>query len=128
VVLIMTSNLPGDPLSFFKPEFINRVDDMIRFRALTEADLEHIVGIQVDRLRQRMADRRITLAVAPAALAWLAKEGYDPAFGARPLKRVIQRQIADPVATMILSGTVTDDATVTVDAAAEGLTITSAAM
>ena len=125
VVLIMTSNLPGDPMTFFKPEFINRVDDIIRFRALTEADLEHIVDIQVDRLRQRMADRRITLEVTPEALAWLAHEGYDPAFGARPLKRVIQRAIADPVANLILGGQVGDDDTVKVDAADGTLSITN---
>lgn len=125
VVLIMTSNLPGDPMGFFKPEFINRVDDIIRFRPLTEADLEHIVGIQVDRLRKRMADRRITLEVTPEALAWIAKEGYDPAFGARPLKRVIQREIADPVANLILTGTVGDDDAVVVDAEGGTLAIRS---
>jgi ATP-dependent Clp protease ATP-binding subunit ClpB len=125
VVLIMTSNLQGDPMSFFKPEFINRVDDIIRFRALTEDDLQHIVDIQVDRLRKRMADRRITLEVTPTALAWIAKEGYDPAFGARPLKRVIQREIADPVANLILSGHVGDDDKVVVDAADGRLSITN---
>jgi ATP-dependent Clp protease ATP-binding subunit ClpB len=125
VVLIMTSNLQGDPMSFFKPEFINRVDDIIRFRALTEDDLQHIVDIQVDRLRKRMADRRITLEVTPAALAWIAKEGYDPAFGARPLKRVIQRMIADPVANLILGGQVGDDDKVVVDAADGTLSITN---
>jgi ATP-dependent Clp protease ATP-binding subunit ClpB len=125
VVLIMTSNLQGDPMSFFKPEFINRVDDIIRFRALTEDDLQHIVDIQVDRLRKRMADRRITLEVTPPALAWIAKEGYDPAFGARPLKRVIQRMIADPVANLILGGQVGDDDKVIVDAADGTLSITN---
>ena len=98
VVLIMTSNLPGEPLDFFKPEFINRVDEIIRFKALTEADLAKIVDIQLDRWRQRLAERRIELDVTPAAMAHLAKEGFDPAFGARPLKRIIQREIGDQAA------------------------------
>jgi len=117
VVLIMTSNLPGDPSSFFKPEFINRVDDIIRFRALTQDDLLRIVTIQVERLRSRMADRRITLVCTEAALAWIAHEGYDPSFGARPLKRVIQREIADPASLLILSGTAVEGSTVTADVA-----------
>ena len=115
VVLIMTSNLPGDPLGFFKPEFINRVDDIIRFRSLTEDDLLRIVTIQVERLRSRMADRRITLTLTDAALAWIAHEGYDPSFGARPLKRVIQREIADPASLLILAGTASEGDTVTAD-------------
>jgi ATP-dependent Clp protease ATP-binding subunit ClpB len=116
VVLIMTSNLPGDPLGFFKPEFINRVDDIIRFRALTEADLAEIVTIQLESLRTRMAARRITLQVTPAAMTQLAHQGFDPAFGARPLKRVIQREISDPAAVLILEGKVTEGDTVNVDA------------
>jgi ATP-dependent Clp protease ATP-binding subunit ClpB len=115
VVLIMTSNLPGDPLTFFKPEFVNRVDDIIRFRSLSEADLERIVTIQLEHLRLRMAERRITLVVSAPAMAHLAREGYDPAFGARPLKRVIQREIADPAALLILEGKVGEGGTVTVD-------------
>ncbi len=116
VVLIMTSNLPGDPLGFFKPEFINRVDDIIRFRALTEADLAQIVTIQLESLRTRMANRRITLQVTEPAMALLAHQGFDPAFGARPLKRVIQREISDPTAVLILEGKVGEGDTVTVDA------------
>jgi ATP-dependent Clp protease ATP-binding subunit ClpB len=115
VVVIMTSNLAGDPLTFFKPEFVNRVDEIIRFRSLSSDDLERIVTIQLEHLRQRMADRRITLTVTDAALAHLAREGYDPAFGARPLKRVIQREIADPAALLILEGKVGDDDTVIAD-------------
>ena len=115
VVLIMTSNLAGDPLGVFKPEFINRVDDIIRFRSLTEADLERIVEIQLAHLRDRMAERRITLVVTDAAKAHLAREGYDPAFGARPLKRVIQREISDPTAMLILEGRVADGNVVTAD-------------
>ncbi len=119
VVIVMTSNLPGDPLGFFKPEFINRVDEIIRFRALTQDDLATIVGIQLGLLRGRMADRRIALEVTDAAMALLAEEGYDPAFGARPLKRVIQRQISDPVAMLVLEGKVGEGGTVTVDVAAD---------
>jgi len=104
VVLIMTSNLPGDPRDFFKPEFINRVDDIIRFRELTEDDLTRIVDVQLVGLRERLAERRITLEVTPAAHAWLAREGFDPAFGARPLKRVIQREIGDRLAMALLEG------------------------
>ena len=118
VVLIMTSNLPGDPLEFFKPEFINRVDDIIRFRSLTEEDLRQIVDVQLATLRSRFADKRIDLDVDDGAMAQLAREGYDPAFGARPLKRIIQREIADPAAMLILDGSVADGGTVTVRAAA----------
>jgi ATP-dependent Clp protease ATP-binding subunit ClpB len=122
-VLIMTSNLPGDPLAFFKPEFINRVDDIIRFRPLTEADLGHIVGIQLQLLQQRLAARRIGLEVTDAAKALVAHDGYDPAFGARPLKRVIQRDIGDRVAVAILEGKVGEGDTVMVDAAGDDLTV-----
>ncbi len=125
VVLIMTSNLPGEPLGFFKPEFINRIDEIIRFRALTEADLAHIVTIQLQKLRERMAERRITLSISEAAMTQLAHEGYDPAFGARPLKRVIQREIGDPAAVLILEGRVGEGGTVTVDFADGRLTITA---
>ncbi len=111
----MTSNLPGDPLSFFKPEFINRVDDIIRFRSLTEDDLAQIVTIQLERLVQRMAERRIILDVTAEAMSKLAHEGYDPSFGARPLKRVIQRSISDPAAVMILGGQIGEGDTLRVD-------------
>jgi len=116
VVLIMTSNLPGDPKDFFKPEFINRIDDIVRFRPLTEADLGHIVEIQLRQLRDRLAARRITLTVTPAATELLAQEGYDPAFGARPLKRVIQREIGDQLATAILDGRLVEGDDAEVDA------------
>jgi ATP-dependent Clp protease ATP-binding subunit ClpB len=123
VVLIMTSNLPGDPKAFFKPEFINRIDDIIRFRALTEADLDRIVTIQIGHLRDRLAARRIMLDVTPSATALLAREGYDPTFGARPLKRVIQREIGDRLATALLDGTITEGDQVTVDADGDELAI-----
>ncbi len=115
-VLVMTSNLPGDPRDFFKPEFVNRVDDIIRFRALTEEDLTSIVRIQLDILRRRLDARRITLEVTPTAEALLAKEGFDPAFGARPLKRVIQREIGDRLALALLDGKYAEGDTVVVDA------------
>ena len=125
VVLIMTSNLPGDPLDFFKPEFINRVDEIIRFKPLTEDDLAKIVGIQLERWRQRLADRRITLDVTSDAMAHLAKEGFDPAFGARPLKRIIQREIGDQAAMLLLEGKVTDGGTIHVDVANGDLVVSA---
>lgn len=114
VVLIMTSNLPGDPLEFFRPEFINRVDDIVRFRSLTQNDLGAIVDIQLQHLITRMADRRIALAVTPEARLLLADKSYDPSYGARPLKRLIQREIADKVAVFILEGKAVEDSTVLV--------------
>jgi ATP-dependent Clp protease ATP-binding subunit ClpB len=127
VVLIMTSNLPGEPTEFFKPEFINRVDDIIRFRSLTEADLEHIVKIQLSSLRKRLADRRIELDIDDGAMAQLAREGFDPAFGARPLKRVIQREIGDKASLLILNGDVGEGGTVAVRAGGpdEGLLVSA---
>jgi ATP-dependent Clp protease ATP-binding subunit ClpB len=116
VVFIMTSNLAGDPLAFFRPEFINRIDDIIRFRVLSEDDLAIIVGIQLGRLRQRLAARRLVLDVTPAAAHALAAEGFDPAYGARPLKRVIQRRLEDPLALDVLQGVYKEGDTITVDA------------
>jgi ATP-dependent Clp protease ATP-binding subunit ClpB len=120
VVLIMTSNLPGDPADFFKPEFINRVDDIIRFRELTGDDLRRIVDIQLDVLKQRLAARRIILEVSDEAEDALAREGFDPAFGARPLKRLIQREIGDQLAMALLEGRFADGDTVVVDADPDG--------
>jgi len=114
-VLIMTSNLPGDPADFFRPEFINRVDEMVRFRALEPSDLGRIVEIQLDLLRSRLAERRIELEVTDAALQQLAHDGYDAAFGARPLKRLIQKQVGDRLAMSILEGRLVDGDTVTLD-------------
>ena len=127
VVLIMTSNLQGEPIEFFKPEFINRIDDIIRFRALTEADLERIVGIQLELLHERLAARRIKLDIDSDAMAQLAREGFDPAFGARPLKRVIQREIGDQASLLILDGSVSEGGTLKVRAggAEEGLLVTA---
>ena len=115
VVLIMTSNLPGEPIEYFRPEFVNRIDEIVRFRILTQDDIGLIVDIQLEHLVQRMAERRITLQVTPAARMMLAEKGYDPTFGARPLKRLIQREIADKAAVLILDGAVTEDGAVRVD-------------
>ncbi|MGI9051646.1 MAG: ATP-dependent Clp protease ATP-binding subunit [Ilumatobacteraceae bacterium] len=120
VVLIMTSNLPGDPLDFFRPEFINRVDEIIRFKALTQDDLTRIVEIQLERWRDRLAERRIALDVSAEAMAHLAREGFDPAFGARPLKRIIQREIGDQAAMLLLEGKVTDGGAIQVDVDVDG--------
>jgi ATP-dependent Clp protease ATP-binding subunit ClpB len=113
-VLIMTSNLVGEPSQYFKPEFINRIDEIVRFRPLSQADLAVIVGIQLDKLRRRLAERRLTLVVEPEAENWLAQAGYDPTFGARPLRRVLQRQIEDPLALALLEGRYAEGSTVTV--------------
>jgi ATP-dependent Clp protease ATP-binding subunit ClpB len=123
VVLVMTSNLPGEPLDHFRPEFVNRIDEIVRFRALTEADLAPIVDIQLQHLRSRLAERRITLEVTDDARALVAAAGYDPAFGARPLKRVIQREVADRLASAILEGRLPDGADVTVDATDGEITV-----
>jgi ATP-dependent Clp protease ATP-binding subunit ClpB len=105
-VLIMTSNLREDPKDFFKPEFINRIDEIVRFRPLTPADLSEIVRIQLRQLAGRTEGLGVTLEVGQAAEAWLAGRGYDPEYGARPLRRVLQRELADRLAVLLLDGTV----------------------
>ena len=107
-VLIMTSNLPVEPIEYFKPEFVNRIDEIVRFAQLNREHLGAIVEIQLQRLIDRLAERRITLAVTPAARLALADRGYDAEFGARPLKRLIQRTIADPAALLLLEGKVSE--------------------
>jgi ATP-dependent Clp protease ATP-binding subunit ClpB len=114
-VLIMTSNLKGEPGDYFKPEFINRIDEIVRFKQLSQDDLQVILEIQLGRLRARLAQRRLTLVVTPAAETWLGRAGYDPDFGARPLRRVLQRNIEDPLALALLEGKYLDGSTVTVD-------------
>ena len=116
VVLIMTSNLPVDPVEYFRPEFVNRIDEIVRFRSLGREDLGAIVDIQLKHLIGRMADRRITLDVSPEAKDLLADRGFDPDFGARPLKRLIQREIADRAAVLILEGKAGEDSTIHVSA------------
>lgn len=146
-ILVLTSNLGSqflvDPLTgpevkkervldvvraSFKPEFLNRLDDLVVFSALSGDELAHIAGLQVARLAGRLADRRIRLDVTPDALAWLAEEGNDPAYGARPLRRLIQTAIGDRLAKEILAGDVRDGDTVRVDRAGDGLIVGPAAV
>lgn len=134
VILIMTSNLGSQYLvdpdvdhvtkeslvmdavrSNFKPEFVNRLDDIVIFSALTESELASIVDINIDRLATRLEPRRLTVGVTPQARAWLAKNGYDPIYGARPLRRLMQQQIDDQLANLLLAGKIADGATVRVD-------------
>ena len=143
-LIILTSNLGAQALSqlpdgadsadakrdvmdavraHFRPEFLNRLDETIIFDRLGRADMDGIVDIQLARLQKRLMGRKITLAFDDAAKTWLADEGYDPVFGARPLKRVIQRALQDPLAELLLSGDVKDGDTVVVSAGAEGLII-----
>ncbi|MFF5861841.1 ATP-dependent chaperone ClpB [Micrococcus luteus] len=145
VILILTSNLGSqflvDPTldeaakresvmsvvrGAFKPEFLNRLDEIVQFDALTVAELTRIVDLQVESLQARLTDRRLTLEVSDAAKAWLAEAGFDPAYGARPLRRLVQREIGDRLARGILAGEIADGDTVVVDRAEgeNGLTVT----
>ncbi len=139
-VLIMTSNLGSEYIQLelsdsvvrervltsvrahFRPEFLNRVDEIVVFTRLTKGQVRTIVDIQLDLVRRRLDDRRITLQITDAAKLVLAEEGYDPVYGARPLKRVIQKRLADPLATKILEGVYTEGDLITVDAAGGELT------
>ena len=142
VILVMTSNLGSqflvDPLlepeakrdavmaavrQAFKPEFLNRLDEVVLFDPLSRDELADIVHLQVRALGTRLRDRRITLEVTDAATAWLAEQGFDPAYGARPLRRLVQREIGDRLATALLAGSVRDGDTVTVDRGEDGLTL-----
>jgi ATP-dependent Clp protease ATP-binding subunit ClpB len=114
-VLIMTSNLATDPKEFFRPEFINRIDEIIPFRSLEPADLGEIVHIQLAQLARRVGGLGLTLEVSPAAAQWLAARGYDPDFGARPLRRVLQREISDRLALLMLEDSFQAGDTVRVD-------------
>ncbi|MGA1836813.1 AAA family ATPase [Herbiconiux sp. 11R-BC] len=104
----------------FKPEFVNRLDDIVVFDALSEGDLAQIVSLYVDRLERRLAGRRLSLAVTPDARSWLAAHGYDPLYGARPLRRLMQHEIDDKLAMALLAGVVRDGDTVRVDVDADG--------
>ncbi|WP_433600042.1 ATP-dependent chaperone ClpB [Nocardia sp. CA-135953] len=128
-ILILTSNLGagGDPefvmnavRSAFKPEFLNRLDDVVMFHALDEEQLESIVDIQLDQLQKRLSQRRLKLDVSDSARFWLAVRGYDPAYGARPLRRLIQQAIGDTLAKELLAGEVTDGDTVAVNVSPNG--------
>jgi ATP-dependent Clp protease ATP-binding subunit ClpB len=107
----------------FRPEFLNRLDEILIFRRLTRADMKGIVDIQLARLQKLLTDRKITLAVDDKARAWLAEAGYDPVYGARPLKRVIQRELQNPLAELILAGRIGDGEMVDVAAGESGLAI-----
>jgi ATP-dependent Clp protease ATP-binding subunit ClpB len=141
-LLILTSNLGSmylvdptmDPVarkesvmgvvrSAFKPEFLNRLDEIVLFDALTKDDLAHIVDLQLGLLQKRLAVRRITIEVTDAARAWLAETGYDPAYGARPLRRLIQSAIGDTLARKLIAGEIADGGSVTVDVGDEGLVL-----
>ena len=142
-ILILTSNLGSQILTdqaidwedresavqdlvrqAFKPEFINRLDDIVVFAPLTTDDLGQIVSLYVDRLAKRLADRRLELAVTPDARAWLAERGFDPIYGARPLRRLMQHEIDDKLARALLAGEIADGDTVKVDFKDDGLTVT----
>ncbi|WP_434615708.1 ATP-dependent chaperone ClpB [Tabrizicola sp. M-4] len=143
-IIVLTSNLGSQALSLlpdgsdaaqakrevmeavrahFRPEFLNRLDETIIFDRLGRADMSGIVEIQLRRLEKRLAQRKIALDLDADAKAWLAEEGYDPVYGARPLKRVIQRQLQDPLAEMLLAGDILDGSTIHVTAGAEGLIV-----
>ena len=143
-LLIMTSNLGSEFLAtqkagedvesvrgevmsvvrgHFRPEFLNRVDEIILFRRLGRAEMDNIVRIQLGRLEKLLADRRMTLSLDDAAMTWLADKGYDPVYGARPLKRVIQKDLVDPVARKLLQGDLADGSVIAVTTGAEGLVI-----
>jgi ATP-dependent Clp protease ATP-binding subunit ClpB len=143
-LIIMTSNLGGDILAelpegqdssavrsqvmevvraSFRPEFLNRLDEILLFHKLSRAQMTGIVDIQLARLAKLLEDRKITLELDDAAKAWLADRGYDPVYGARPLKRVIQRELQNPLASRILAGTISDGATVQVTAGGDSLVI-----
>jgi ATP-dependent Clp protease ATP-binding subunit ClpB len=109
----------------FRPEFLNRLDEILLFRRLSRADMVGVVDIQLERLRRMLADRKITLQLDDAAKAWLAETGYDPVYGARPLKRVIQRELQNPLASAILEGRIKDGDTVRVGVCAKGLTVST---
>jgi ATP-dependent Clp protease ATP-binding subunit ClpB len=108
--------------SAFRPEFLNRVDEIILFHRLKKNEMTRIVDIQMTRLQKLLDDRKITIVIEPRAREWLADKGWDPAYGARPLKRVIQKSVQDPLAEMILAGTIKDGEKVTVSAGKQGLT------
>ena len=145
-IIIMTSNLGAEHLqlvedaeeareavmmavrSHFRPEFLNRVDEIILFRKLAQEHMGAIVDIQIQRLAKLLADRRMTIELDGAARDWLAAKGYDPAYGARPLKRVIQKELQDPLARMLLEGGIKDGDTIAVSSEAGVLTVNGTAV
>jgi ATP-dependent Clp protease ATP-binding subunit ClpB len=143
-LIIMTSNLGSEYLAsladgddvetarpnvmdvvrrHFRPEFLNRIDEIILFKRLGRSEMDSIVRIQLERVEKLLADRRMTIALDPAAMHWLAERGYDPVYGARPLKRVIQKELIDPIARKLLAGDLEDGSVIDVHAAGDGLEI-----
>ena len=143
-LIIMTSNMgseflasqaEGEPVeavrpmvmdvvrSHFRPELLNRIDEIILFKRLGRAEMGNIVGIQLQRVEKMLADRRMTLALDASAMTWLGDKGYDPVYGARPLKRVIQKALIDPIARKLLAGDLEDGSVIEVRAGADGLII-----
>ena len=143
-IIIMTSNLGSDALAsgdegeitpaqrgmvdnairgHFRPEFINRIDEIVLFKRLGRAEIDRIVDIQVARLGELLKTRKLTLSMSEAAQSWLAARGYDPVYGARPLKRVIQKELQDPLARLLLEGRIGDGETVTIDVEGDSLSI-----
>ncbi len=144
-IVIMTSNLGSsvfqdsglstekrrdaildDVRASFRPEFVNRIDEIVVFESLSREHIREIVDIQLRQLRTRLSERKLTLELTDSALDLLAAEGYDPAFGARPLKRLLQRELQDPIAMKLLSGELREGDTIVVDAAGDELTIRTA--
>jgi ATP-dependent Clp protease ATP-binding subunit ClpB len=136
-LIIMTSNLGSDYLStqdegdvveavrplvmeavrrHFRPEFLNRIDEIILFQRLGRAQMDSIVAIQLQRLEKLLADRRMAISLDASALHWLGEQGYDPVYGARPLKRVIQKSLVDPIARKLLAGDLVDGSVIAVHA------------
>ncbi|MEH6678859.1 AAA family ATPase, partial [Phenylobacterium sp.] len=143
-LIIMTSNMgseflaaqaEGEPVeavrpmvmdvvrSHFRPELLNRIDEIILFKRLGRAEMDDIVGIQLQRVEKMLADRRMALSLDDSAMAWLGDKGYDPVYGARPLKRVIQKALIDPIARKLLAGELDDGAVIEVRAGEDGLEI-----
>jgi ATP-dependent Clp protease ATP-binding subunit ClpB len=146
-LIIMTSNLGSEYLAsladgddvetarpnvmevvrrHFRPEFLNRLDEIILFKRLGRGEMDAIVGIQLQRLEKLLGDRRMSLGVDAAAMHWLGERGYDPVYGARPLKRVIQKELIDPIARKLLAGELEDGAVIDVHATGDGLEISRA--
>ncbi|MDX5331824.1 MAG: AAA family ATPase, partial [Caulobacteraceae bacterium] len=109
--------------SHFRPEFLNRIDEIILFKRLGRAEMDNIVRIQLQRVEKLLADRRMALSLDDSALAWLGDKGYDPVYGARPLKRVIQKELIDPIARKLLAGDIEDGSVIAVSAGEDGLSI-----
>jgi ATP-dependent Clp protease ATP-binding subunit ClpB len=143
-LIIMTSNLGSEYLAgladgddveearpavmdvvrrHFRPEFLNRIDEIILFKRLGRSEMDDIVRIQLQRVEKLLADRRMAISLEPGALHWLAERGYDPVYGARPLKRVIQKELVDPIAKKLLAGELEDGGVIEVASTGDGLAI-----